>query len=550
MIGERKSFVVDAFRSAASILCLCALAGFFASQGLSGEKQGVQDRPAIRVLIPNIDDDDGDGLPDFQADVLDEAIEDELYSVLVEPETGLPEGTMLITEPPKPWAPFIRIFKLDPAEKVFRPVQGPVRLNSNEIGRGGVKLAIETSAFAGPDRSRHIEIGFRFETEDGSPISRKTIACSVAPFLMSSCLDPVEAVHVVRTKLTESFVDDLRPLVEEAGARLSVFENASLPEHDIWFQDTAEIGYATDGSRVMHVALHGNRGRELDGLFAKAFLGRDSGVIRPGSFRGRSAEWIDWYGNLEVSPPLKVRDRSHPSGRICAGTQGVRAMHPEVIGFLEAQEVQAPILWLDTSWLVIGHVDEVVSWVPSRTGNAYRLLMPSPRLALEILRKAEKDAPGSVLNRGTRRENGSPGEFAEAPVAKVLNDGDLLAGQAFAQEKIDGVRRTLQAELGIDDADIIEVPVLFRTSPGRFAGRYDALTPNMVNSLLVGQTLIVPDPHGPVVNGVDVLLQAVRDRLEPLGCQVVSIDDFFPYHCYGGEVHCGTNATRLPPVSR
>jgi len=199
---------------------------------------------------------------------------------------------------------------------------------------------------------------------------------------------------------------------------------------------------------------------------------------------------------------------------------------------------------------VIGHVDETVSWVPSRVGNAYRMLLPSPRLALEILRKAEKDAPGCILNRGTRRDDTEKGEFVEVQVAAALNDPALLKGQEFAQGKIDGVRRTLQAELGIADADIIEIPVLFGTAPGRFAGRYDALTPNMVNSLLIGETLIVPDPHGPLVNGTGVLLQAVRDRLEPLGCKVVAIDDFYPYHRYGGEVHCGTNATRHPPLTR
>jgi protein-arginine deiminase len=225
-------------------------------------------------------------------------------------------------------------------------------------------------------------------------------------------------------------------------------------------------------------------------------------------------------------------------------------MHPEVIGFLEAQGVQAPVLWLDTSWLIIGHVDETVSWVPSDVGNAFRMLLPSPRLALEILRKAEKAAPGCILNRGTRRNDSKNDEYCDTPVAAVLDDRTLMAGQELVQKKIDGVRRTLQAELGISDSDIIEIPVLFDSWPGRFAGRYGALTTNMVNSLLVGKTLIVPDPHGPLVDGTDVLLQAVKDRLEPLGCKVEAVDDFYPYHRYGGEVHCGTNATRLAPVTR
>ena len=96
------------------------------------------------------------------------------------------------------------------------------------------------------------------------------------------------------------------------------------------------------------------------------------------------------------------------------------------------------------------------------------------------------------------------------------------------------------------DADVIEIPVLFNSSDDRYPGRYFAETVNMVNGLLVGNVYIVPDPRGPLVGGRDVLLQAVKDRLEPLGCRVVPLDCFYPYHRWGGEIHCGTNAARVP----
>ena len=550
MIHHREAPGMNVLVTAAAILVLCAMTGLSAHDPVFGRPSPAQDRQTRNIIIPNVDDDDGDGHPDFEAEFANGAVDDDLLRILVKPDAVLPEGALLRAVEPKPWARFVKIFKIEPGEKMFRPIQGPLKLDPGDAGRNGIALAVETGAFAGPGRPAEFDVAFRFETKDGVPISNETVRFTVAPFLMSSCLDPVDAVHVVRTKLTERFVTGLEPVVEAAGGILLAFKNAALPEHDIWFQDAAEIGYATDGERVMHVALHGNRGLELDDLFAKAFLGKDSGAVHPGYYRGRSAEWIDWFGNLEVSPPLKAGGRDYPNGRIYAGRQTGRAMHPEVISFLEAQAVQAPVLWLDTSWLVIGHVDETVSWVPSRVGNAYRMLLPSPRLALEILRQAERDAPGGILNRGSKRDDTGKDEFVEVPVATALKDSALLAAQEFTQGKIDGVRRTLQSELGIADADIIEIPVLFGPSPWRFAGRYEALTTNMVNSLLVNQTLIVPDPHGPLVNGTDVLLQAVRDRLEPLGCKVVAIDDFYPYHRYAGEVHCGTNATRRPPLAR
>ena len=451
---------------------------------------------------------------------------------------------MVRAEIAEPWTRFVRVFIRMPSPDGSRFVAPSVEVNPAEVRKKGVVIAVEAADFPASDRPPTIEVKVMFETREGRPLHEEKILCRVAPFLLSSCLDPAEQVQVVRTKGTEQFVRNLEPLVEAAGAELEIVDDASIPEHDIWIQDAVEIGYATDGERVVHFALHGNRGRELDAVFAKKILGRNFGVIRKGDFRGRSAEWIDWYGNLEVSPPVKAKGRDFRNGRIYAGTQAERAMHPEVIKFLEAQGAQAPVLWLDTSWLVIGHVDETVSWVPSKVGTPFRMLIPSPRLAVEILRQVEQDAPGGILNRGTKREGDKPGEF-ERPVADALRDEGLIEVQERVQGKIDAVRRTLQDELGVADADIIEIPVLFNSENDRFPGRCFAETVNMVNGLLVGNDYIVPDPRGPLVDGKDVLLQAVKDRLEPLGCRVVPLDCFEPYHRWGGEIHCGTNATRL-----
>ncbi len=507
-----------------------------------------EDRPA-NIIIPNIDDDNGDGIPDGLGPVPGAAIDNEILPVLVKPAIVFPAGSTFRVEIMEPWTRLARIFIRDSPQDDFRLILGPVAVKSGDEAGDGIVIGVEVSDFADAGRPPRLFLKVLFETKERVPFHEEMITCTVAPFLVSSCLDPAEAVHVVRTDLTAPFAADLRPLVEAAGAELKVFEDPALRQRDIWIQDAVEIGIATDGKNVMHVALHGNRGEKMDDLFAQRFLGKDSGVIHKGSYRGEAAEWIDWFGNLEVSPPVKVNGLEFKDGRVYTGTQGVRAMHPDVVKFLEAQGAQSPVLWLDTSWLIIGHVDETVSWVPSESGRPYRMLVPSARLAVEILTKAEKDAPGGVLNRGTKREGDKPGEF-ERPLADVLSDKPLLAAQALVQKKIEGVRRTLQDGLGIADEDIIEIPVLFNSLGKEFPGRYLTETTNMVNSLLVGKTFIVPDPHGPIVNGKDVLLEAVKDRLEPLGCRVLAVDNFFPYHRDLGEVHCGTNATRRPAIAR
>lgn len=500
---------------------------------------------AAGTLIPNIDDDNGDGVPDSGAAPLAVGEDDDVLQVSVEPARRLPRGAVVRVEIAEPWTGLARAFIRVPSPEGPKFAKGPVSIDPKDVRNNGAVIGLEAADFAAPGRPRTIEWRVVFETRDGRPLDERRLTCDVAPFLLSSCLEPAERVQVVKTPLTEAFVRDLGPAVASAGAGLETIDDPSVPEHDIWIQDAMEIGCATDGARVMPVALHGNRGRELDAVFGRKFLGKNRGVIKKGAPRGDAAEWIDWYGNLEVSPPVRVNGREFGHGRAYAGTQGERAMHPEVVAFLEAQAAQAPLVWLDTSWLVIGHVDETVSWVPSKSGSPYRMMIPSPRLALEILRRAEKDSPGGILNRGTRRKGDGPGEF-ERPVAEALKDRRLLAAQELVQGKIDAVRRTLQLELGVADADIVEIPVLFNTSEKWYKGRYFAETVNMVNGLLLGDTYIVPDPRGPLVGGRDVLLQSVRERLEPLGCRVVPVDCFYPYHRWGGEIHCGTNAARRP----
>jgi protein-arginine deiminase len=534
--------------SARNVFVAFAIAGAIAvaacTDPQSKENNAAQSRPRSNVLLPNIDDDNGDGIPDVNGAPLPAGTDDEMLQIRVFPDGKLPQGATVRAEIAEPWTGFARAFIGVASPDGSRFVPPPIEVKAGEVRKKGIIIGVEAADFPATGRPPTLEVKVMFETREGQPLHEEKIRCRVAPFLLSSCLAPAEQVQVVKTKGTEPFVRDLGPLVEAAGAALEIVADPSIPEHDIWIQDAVEIGSATDGDRVVHYALHGNRGRELDDVFAKNKLGRDFGVINKGDFRGRSAQWIDWYGNLEVSPPVKAKGREFLNGRFYAGTQAERAMHPAVIEFLEAQGAQGPVLWLDTSWLVIGHVDETVSWVPSNVGAPFRMMIPSPRLAVEILKRAEQAAPGGILNRGTKRQGDRPGEF-ERPVAEALRDKSLLAAQELVQSKIDAVRRTLQDELGVADADVIEIPVLFNSDSRWFPGRYFAETVNMVNGLLLGNDYIVPDPRGPLVDGRDILLQAVKDRLEPLGCRVVPLDCFYPYHRGGGEIHCGTNATRL-----
>jgi protein-arginine deiminase len=243
----------------------------------------------------------------------------------------------------------------------------------------------------------------------------------------------------------------------------------------------------------------------------------------------KATRWIDWFGNLEVSPPHTDRQgRRFPYGRIITGRQRELAMHPDALRFLEAQGMQWPPIVLDTSWLTIGHVDEMINFVPAKGATGYKVLLPSPRAARTLLESLVQRQLGALpVFAGTRDET---------------TVATLLAGAAVSEENvgIDGtvarIREQLQHELNIREADVAMIPCLFN--------RGRALIPNAVNCLAVNGHLVATQPKGPREGDKDLFEEAIRGALAGCDVDITFIDAWRAYHMGSGEVHCGTNTFR------
>ena len=211
---------------------------------------------------------------------------------------------------------------------------------------------------------------------------------------------------------------------------------------------------------------------------------------------------------------------------------------------LEAQEVQGPVVELSTEWLILGHVDEVLLFVPDlhRPDRPFRVVLASPALARQELLQLEAQGAGDTPL--------FEGRELETTVAELLADEDLIAYNDGAQARIDEVRDQLAAEMELDDEDFIELPVLYepRFYDGLDLGR--AFSPGMQNVIVAGSTLFVPDPEGPEHLGKDVWQHAATTNLAPLGLAVEYVDVFESYHLLGGEAHCGANVERAPYVAQ
>ncbi|MFN8393843.1 MAG: protein-arginine deiminase family protein [Bacteroidia bacterium] len=95
---------------------------------------------------------------------------------------------------------------------------------------------------------------------------------------------------------------------------------------------------------------------------------------------------LNYGGNIEVSPSTDLA----PFGKIIVGTSldGNRVMSPLLLSLLDAQSWQ-PVVEIDTEWLAVGHVDELLAFSPAPALTAKSaMLYADPQLALKILRAA------------------------------------------------------------------------------------------------------------------------------------------------------------------
>ena len=378
----------------------------------------------------------------------------------------------------------------------------------------------------------------------------------VAPWIMTPNSQPAVKIYTTRIDHDDdnnhAFLAGLKAAVASEGLDLEIIE---VGDHrgDRWIQDEIEIGYTQSHRGYLPVVFDSPRDRGLDHYPEAKMLGADFGHFVVG---GGVANSLDSFGNLEVSPPVTVEGRNYPLGRIIVGGRrdgnlsgSARQMMAEVRQFLYAQRVQFPFE-IFTDWLLVGHVDEIVSFVSDDSApKGFRCLLASPTKVKAILQTLSDAGHGTVpLFEGKSRQDGSS---AQRTVDEVLGDARLWEVNEDYQVIMDENRAILERELGLGADDFVDIPVAFQFIEGRdgAAQRTLAYFPDMVNHLAHKDLSIVPKPYGPIVNGKCAFEKAFEDAMP--NRRVTFIDDWYSYHEQWGEVHCGTNAQREPfAVSR
>jgi protein-arginine deiminase len=479
-------------------------------------------------------------------------------------------ATATISVPDSDQRPFVRIFRHH--ENQWTIVHDFDIFSAAELRRG-LCLGIDARETRRPGVWDG-RVTVRFTVRDGNETSADSVELRVAPVLIHNHLDKVEQIWSTAGN------DILFPWQHRFNKDLaSATEHTKLPsiflfdgDVDPWVQDFVKPGFASmpgpSGPISLRTHIRSSQDTRLSGrqVFSKL---RDTGVGAV-HFLGGARDEINSMGNLDCTPPFTHNGVTWPAGRIVMGRHG--PCEPHILPFLRAQEVQDPIL-LDTAWLWIGHVDEIVQFLPADTERGWVVVVADPEAGYKLLQDAQEAEYGELpmysretdesVN-GVTMENVAEDTFGSlampvpsTTIAEYLKDAK---SQTIAEDAAMRMRDNvaiLKAEIGLQDEEIHCLPMIFYnvnrdelpfTVPRAHVEQLAAAAafPATINGLVVTgfKTYVVPKPWGPVINGKDIMAEATKGVYEKLGWNVHFIDNWNSHHSFGGEVHCATNTVR------
>ena len=485
------------------------------------------------MLVPfNADDDDQDGVRDYEDDQVNGS--DDLADLALVP---LPAGNEIVEVSTDAPAGAVRLFWLENKKQVASALSGETLTLPKTVAPGDAVL-VEAAQPRGLPVGSPWDGKFSVTVKRGDTISETHL--QVAPLLVRP--GTAAASHVFVREFPERndrLIEQLTDFCAAARCELHVVPSGDPYDYNhIWLQDAIEFLSSAKGDSPfakpgwsLSLSLAANRNRAID-LFPKdRLLGPSIGWIQVGEYRKQFAEgeggasWIDWYGNLEASPPTKA----YPEGRVLYGTDAARSaqLHPAVVDFLAAQQTQPPLA-LDVGWLTIKHTDEMVSFLPAKDGGFY-VAAPDPTAAINTLRELQSAGHGATQMLDVFEQG--------VTIDSILADEDFIqANERLWAERIEPMAKTLCEGIGVSPDRLKRLPVLFQPSGL-------PRTPNVVNCLVANGHVAMADPNGPIIDGVDQLQAAVAELLTDAAVELHFVDDR-QYHKWSGNVHCATNALR------
>lgn len=396
-------------------------------------------------------------------------------------------------------------------------------------------------------------------TLTGAPdatVTSDVVEMRVAPVVLRHHLDPVRQIYSSELGIggDGAFTQSLKSVVATAGVPEGHIE---LNVQDQWTQDYMETAYmavpSANGLKVMDVFIRsanieqdwfGNTGlREAGKIVYTKFHGVDvAGVTAVGGQHSAAWDTLNSFGNTETIPPFTRDGKAWPLGRILRGQAGNIQGDEGMVTMLKSQAVQQPV-FIDTGWLLVGHVDETISFLKVDSDRGWVMLANDATMAVNIFNRLKSSGEGGLqVFQGEAWLNNSGRPYsAVTTVNQVLQDPDVMSASAEAAVEVDDQVSIIKAVSGITDAEILPVPF----THWHYDGASVAYQPGMVNGIVVNDRhFLAPDPHGPLEAGADVFQTELQNILAEIGYEALFVEDWDMYHRLVGEIHCATNVVR------
>lgn len=435
-----------------------------------------------------------------------------------------------------------------------------------DLGLEGLDVVRDAAQWDG-----FVDLELTAKAAGGAVLATDRARLRVSPVFLSHHL--LQAERVFATKLPAAYDDgssaafdsDLANAARSAGVAGGF---TPVTADDQWNQDYFETGFATmpgpgGAQHAMRVYIRSsNYNIGSNGRVNAKYPLRPAGRTVFSVFRGKDIAGLqqydkalsknydndsyDSFGNTETIPPHSFSGKTFPFGRIVRGSTATDFPEPTFAKMLESQGYQDPV-YIDTSWLLVGHVDETTSFVKAPGPLGWKLLLADTTLGKKLLSDAAAAGAGATkmfVGQSWFDYNGNATP-AETTIAAVLADQEVMAMSATAAVKEERQLEQLRAATGITDADVLRVPALDQPVEGKAL----AYVPGMVNGIYLADGVFgAPEPHGPLVGGVDPFKATLEATMATVGIRVIWIEDWNLYHAEAGEVHCGSNVQRAIPA--
>jgi hypothetical protein len=480
--------------------------------------------------VPNLDDDDGDGKPDWESSVADG---DNEFAEFVLPAgllANLTDGASVTLTLGGDTAN-IRVWQ---DGEIILP-DGDSLTYEVPASTDALVFQVEFGTYLTMGELQVAEVG-----SDASEIKAAQVQLIGAPALTAHHLQDSLSAYALSVPgggwyNNESFIDSFE---EVFGERFTSLKGNKYG-YDVWVQDEVEFATLSAPENVNDLVIDSIRDRGLDD-FPEDLFSEPDYVI--GVWGKGWATSQDSFGNFEATPPVTVDGVYYPYGRIYYGASGNYEPHKKMVRFLNQQLVQQPIE-VDISWLCVGHVDEFATFIPDASSDkGFKLVYSDIDLGYDLIAGLDSDYALPLYGSGHHYDT----------VGDILADDALTAlNEDLRDDYLLPILEQYTTEFGLEESDIIRIPALFEVAPG-CGGYTAALIPGAANLVVDNYegatTLLVADPFFRSDANDQTSDPVISDFLArmPAGIDVVFVDDWSVYHMGLGEVHCGSNTIRRP----